>query len=599
MKNVPITDISYITNGSAISADVLNGPSVGLMQNVSILALATETFSEEILTSSNVAATLVIDSNIDSADLKGNISPGFISAIKIQEVNSSNNTDTFYAISLSGRSEVSSVSSQIELYSKLENKAKYVIKSSQVSSYYSGYSNINKARLLKNNGDSLALRIPRQNNTASVGLNSVSQFTAINNSDIAYTGATQAAVSLCKLPILDRISLASTMTISEFKGYFNSATQNQYALYFNAEGVITVKTNNQAADTVAGRFYVTVIDHSDKSKVLTLKLRNDGSDIANTNQITDSTDIHWFNIDVDSQGAPWDYTNENGSSRTINIYFKVDSDSSYTQIYTSNSSAFVPTQQLSDSYVYIPIATKVSSGIKFIDNIAPEILITDSQLDSVTPTATSSNLFDLKYLRSINNSIVRLSSVIKTGETFGRILCPENISRYIKHCLSLGDTIYIKLINLRVDTIKKPSLVEGADINLLQAIRTRSDSDSNTSFPGLSVFKANLSTKPMLLNIPSDGGTAELLALDPSPSNLSAFSMSNAFTVYSSMSSELTSNGSVALLTYELTDNNVSNIQPTPAPGSGENQMSRNIDITSSYKLIVSADVLFSFAELS
>ncbi len=608
MKNVPITDISYITNGSAISADVLNGPSVGLMQNVTAIALAAETFSEEILTTSNLAASLVIDSSIDTADLQGNISPGIISAVMVEHVNGSNYTDKFYAIKLDGRADSSTGSSQIEIYSGTENKARYVIKSSQVSSYYSGYSNIQKSRMLKNNGDSLALKIARQNTATSTGLNTVAQPSSLNvftnsgtgNADILYTAATQSGISLCKLPILDRVTLASTMTIGDLRGYFSSATQNQYVMYFNVAGGVTFRTNNQASEVVAARLYVTVPDHSDKSKILTLKLRNDEADVTSFSQITDLTDIHWFTVDTDHAGAPWDYTNDNGSAKTINIYFKLDSASSYTQIYTSEESAFVPTQNLPDNYVYIPLATKVSSGIKFIDNIAPELLVSDTHFSAANSTASSSKLFDMAYLRSINNQVVRIASVVKTGETFGRIICPEQIARYIRHCISLSDTVYIKLLNLTVDTIKKPALNSGVDPSTLQIIRTRSAVDGNNTFPGISVFRDNLgSTAPMSVATPASGSRADILALDPSPSNLSAYSISSAFTLVASTGAEMTSNGNIALLTYELTDNNTANISPKPAPGSGASQMSRNIDITSSYKLIITADVLFSFSNLS
>lgn len=604
MKNVPVTNISYITNGSPISADVLNGPSVGLMQNVSAIALAAETFSEEILTTTNLAASLVVDSDVTTAELEGNISQGFVSVIRNDIVNSSNITNSFYSIKLASRSE-SPTASQLEIYSKVDNSSKYVLKSSQLSSYYSGYSDSYKCRMLKNNGDSIALKIPRQESTSAVGLKAVSQATSVNGADLDYTAATQSGISLCKLPILDKITLSNSMTIGEFKGYFNSATSNQYALYFNAVGGVTIYTNNQAQQLVIGRFYVTVTDHSEKSKALVFNLLNDGASVGNISQVTDNTDIHGFTIDVDHEGAPWDYTTPSGSARTITIFFKLDSDNSYTQVYTATSSAFIPTQPVPDNYVYLPIATKTSSGIKFIDNVAPEILFTDSHIqpDSnyLSPIATSSSHVDLKYLRTINNSVIRLTSVVQTGQFFGRILLPEMVSKYIKHYSNLYDTSYVKLLKISANTIKKPALKGGVNPSYVPVIRVRTEVDQNNIFPGVQLFKQGLGSVSINMQIPDNGQSSEAITSDPTPSNLDSFSHPTIFQLISRTSNEMASNGSISVITYEITDSGKAqgSASTNVEPGTGSSQMSENIDTTSSYRIIVTADVLFSFGRLS
>ena len=587
MIKVVLEPIDYISNGDPISAAALNKPSVDLRSNTETLASALEQQSSNTDTLIDLTADLVIDSDVTSAAVTGGVSPGLITCYQESVVNSNNFTDKFYYVALRGNGS-SQTSSQLELYSAAQNNSKIVIKQSVVSDFYGGYYNIPKARMLKNNGDSLALKLPKS------GAGSVETYllpTSVDDSDSLYYGASQEGLQLCKLPVLNKISIKDSITISAFKAYLLIATSNSVNCSFTTGvsevGQITFSENNQAAAAINAKIYVTVREHCLNVSVVTAILENNGVAVNSIADITNSTNIVGFIVSTSETGSPWNYTENIADADTLTINYKKDTDVSYTQVYNQAAAGIVKPSEPDTNYLYIPIATKVSSGIKFIDNCVPDMSISDIATGS--STLVLSKLFSARDIRNTSSRIVKLSSVIKTGDFFGRILCPQDIAHYVTN---RGSSYSIRLLGIKVTTWLKPTNFNISPGNKLE-IRFRTNSDASSVFPGVTTFSGNLATSAIKFNLPDAGTSSYFIATDPtSPTTTSGYQVSQANII--THTAEMTNNGNIGLLTFELTESQTSLIYPTRPPGVDDTNMSQNIDISSNYFILVEADVLFT-----
>ncbi len=587
MIKVVLEPIDYISNGDPISAAALNKPSVDLRSNTETLASALEQQSSNTDTLIDLTADLVIDSDVTSAAVTGGVSPGLITCYQQSVVNSNNFTDKFYYVALRGNG-VSQTSSQLELYSAAQNNSKIVIKQSVVSDFYGGYYNIPKARMLKNNGDSLALKLPKS------GAGSVETYllpTSVDDSDSLYYGASQEGLQLCKLPVLNKISIKDSITISAFKSYLLTATSNSVNCSFTTGvsevGQITFSENNQAAATINAKIYITVREHCLNVSVVAAILENNGVAVDSIADITNSTNIVGFIVSTSETGSPWNYTENTADADTLTINYKKDTDVSYTQVYTQAAAGIVKTSEPDANYLYIPIATKVSSGIKFIDNCVPDMSISDIATGS--STLVLSKLFSAKDIRNTSSQIIKLSTVIKTGDFFGRILCPQDIAHYVTN---RGSSYSMRLLGIKVTTWLKPTNLNINPLSELQ-IRFRATSDFSSVFPGVTTFSGNLATRVIKFNLPDAGTSSYFIATDPTgPTTTSDYQVSQTNILTHTV--EMTNNGNIGLLTFELTDSLTSSLSPTKSPGSSADKMSQNIDITSNYFILVEADVLFT-----
>jgi hypothetical protein len=587
MIKVVLEPIDYISNGDPISAAALNKPSVDLRSNTETLASALEQQSSNTDTLIDLTADLVIDSDVTSAAVIGGVSPGLITCYQQSVVNSNNFTDKFYYVALRGNGS-SQTSSQLELYSAAQNNSKIVIKQSVVSDFYGGYYNIPKARMLKNNGDSLALKLPKS------GAGSVETYllpTSVDDSDSLYYGASQEGLQLCKLPVLNKISIKDSITISAFKAYLLTATSNSVNCSFttgvSGVGQITFSENNQAAAAINAKIYITVREHCLNVSVVTAILENNGVSVDSVADITNSTNIVGFIVSTSETGSPWNYTENIADADTLTINYKKDTDVSYTQVYNQAAAGIVKTSEPDTNYLYIPIATKVSSGIKFIDNCVPDMSISDIATGS--STLVLSKLFSARDIRNTSSRIVKLSSVIKTGDFFGRILCPQDIAHYMTN---RGSSYSMRLLGIKVTTWLKPTNLNTSPGNKLE-IRFRTNSDASSVFPGVTTFSGNLATQVIKFNLPDAGTSSYFIATDPtSPTTTSDYQVSQANILTHTL--EMANNGNIGLLTFELTESQTSLIYPTSPPGVDDANMSQNIDISSNYFILVEADVLFT-----
>jgi hypothetical protein len=584
MIKIALEPIDYISNGDPISAAALNKPSVDLRSNTETLASALEQHSANVDTFINLEADLVVDSDVVSASLKGGISPGFITCVEQSIVNSNNFTDKFYYIALRGNG-VGQISSQIELYSAAQNNSKIVLKESVLSDFYNGYYNVPKSRMLKNSGDSIALKFPKS------GAGSVQTYllpTSVDSSDLLYYGSSQEQLQLCKLPILNTVEIKNSMTIGQFKNYLLTATSNSVNCSFTVGvsevGQIVFSENNQNSAAINAGIYVTVLEHCLNAKVLTAVLKNGNVAVDSIASITDSTSIVGFKVSTSDSGSPWNYSESIDDATTLTINYKQDTSQVYTQVYTQVEAGIVKTSDPDTDYLYIPIATKTSSGIKFVNNCAPNMSLHDMPIDSGTLVCT--NLYSYRSIKNTSSSVIKLSSVIKTGKSFGRILCPKDIAIYLNNN---AGSYSIRLLGIKVTTILQPT-----NLNLTSQleIRFRTGSDASSVFPGIEFFTGNLATRAIKFNLPQPGSSSYFVAADPTSPNTTTDYVVSHLNVLSH-TSEMTSNGNIGLLTFELTESSTSILVPTRPPGVEDAQMSQNIDIKSNYYIVVEADILF------
>ena len=576
MIKIQLDNIDYISNGEAVSAAVLNKPSVDLRQNTEELKRSSEILSQEADILGNISTTLVIDNQHQgSYGLTGGVSPGYITTTRVKH----SSTESSYYFALR---DANTVLSQIELSSRIANNSKFVLKQATVSSYFDGYSTGFRHRRLNNNGDSVCLKIARQTNPlVNSGARAVYQKSSLGTGDLDYTAVTQEGLSLAKLPVINLVTMGYNTTIAELKNALMLASNSQYTFTVDNSGNITFVTSGANPQTVAAKFYVSVPDICGYSKVSKLNLTLASSNVQDSDLIKDLV------LDLDSDGAPWNYNSDSSSLSNVVIYFKRDNILSYTTVFERSSWVTVPTQEPDQNFIYWPIATLRNSVVEYTSDVIPAISIEDM------PIQGNSGSYSLvrsgkpaPSIQSLHNRLLKLGTQVVTTNYFSQIYLPNDIADSIAH--SAHSAVAARLVDITVRSVSVPSVSKPLPAGASLALLFRSDLQNNTwSFPGIVKYNGNLITAldDITIKLPLSGKSTSVACLDTS---------SYYFVFDQQVIQEAASNsGKIALITCELTDTTSGTGQLPPGISSGGT--SEYISTTNSeYKIIVEATILLS-----
>ena len=436
---VDFSSINYIANGNPINQTTLNKPSVSLETRTDELRRASLSNSDEL----SILSSLVFNASTGSDSVISNENW----AIKITgHLDKYSAQDSEREISYSVALQVGDFEqSVINVSSATENFGKYTITHDDLSNVFGGYGASKKSYRLKNNGDSICLKVPRQHSlTVDTGLKSAKQLYSYGNYDTTFSQENSNSFELVKLPLLNILELKTGLSLTSLNTYLATASSNAYK--------ILVSNTNE----------VTLVDIATEQEILnsSVVVSIDGSDNYEISKITvNSGSIKYLELATSVDNLPQDYDNSAASSgRSITIKYKVSS--TLTNIYTFSSSTVVPIQSLDEDYVYIPLVVKTPGSIKFSGSLG-EVPISNfsALLDSVSQDATSTNYLTNNGLNwgIQKNSIIKYKMSLPSS-VYYKDYKNTNLAAY----KSLVDTsASIKLSEIRIESKTAHSVTSG------------------------------------------------------------------------------------------------------------------------------------------
>jgi hypothetical protein len=417
---VDFSSVNYIANGNPINQTTLNKPSVSLETRTTELRRASLSNSIE----SDILSSLVMDISTGSES----VIPSSNWAIKVTgHLDKYSAQDSEKEISYSVSLQVGDFEqSVINLSSSIVNYGKYTITHDDLSSVFGGYGSSKKSYRLKNNGDSICVKVPRQHSlTVDTGLKSAKQTYSYGNYDTTFSQENANSFELVKLPLTNILELKSGLTLTSLNSYLATVSTNAYKIIVSDTGEVTLADSSTDQEILNSSVVVSI----------------DGSDNYEISKITfDSSNIKYLELSNSADNLPQDYDNSAASSgRAITIKYKINS--TVTNIYTYNSSTVVPIQILDEDYVYIPLVIKTPGSIKFSGNLG-EI-----------PLANFSSLLDSVAENSIYSVYLTNKGVnwgIKSGSTIVAKVSIDN-SEYYKDYLNTELAAYKALVDTSAD----------------------------------------------------------------------------------------------------------------------------------------------------
>jgi hypothetical protein len=398
---VDFSSINYIANGNPINQTTLNKPSVSLETRTDELRRASLSNSDEL----SILSSLVFNASTGSASVISNENwaikiTGHLDKYSVQD----SEREISYSVALQVGDFEQSV---INISSATENFGKYTITHDDLSSVFGGYGASKKSYRLKNNGDSICIKVPRQHSlTVDTGLKSAKQLYSYGNYDTTFSQENSNSFELVKLPLLNTLELKTGLSLTSLNTYLATASSNAYK--------ILVSNTNE----------VTLVDIATEQEILnsSIVVSIDGSDNYEISKITiDSSNIKYLELASSVDNLPQDYDNSSASSgRSITIKYKVSS--TVTNIYTFSSSTIVPIQSLDEDYVYIPLVVKTPGSIKFSGGLGE------------VPISNFSALLDSGYQDSTYTNYLT-----NTGLNWG-----IQKNSIIKYKMSLPSSVYYK-----------------------------------------------------------------------------------------------------------------------------------------------------------
>jgi hypothetical protein len=437
---VDFSSVNYIANGNPINQTTLNKPSVSLEARTTELRRASLSYSAE----DSIVGSLVFDistgtSSVISSENWAIKVTGHLDKYSAQD----SEREISYSVALQVGDFEQSV---INVSSSKENFGKYTITHDDLSNVFGGYGASKKSYRLKNNGDSINIKVPRQHSlTVDTGLKSAKQTYSYGNYDTTFSQENSNAFELVKLPLINILELKTGLTLASLNTYLATASTNAYKILLDSEGTISL------------------VDISTEQQILnsSVLVSIDGSDNYEIDKVAlNSSNIKYLELANSVDNLPQDYDNSAASSgRSITIKYKVNS--TVTNIYTFTSSTVVPIQSLDEDYVYIPLVVKTPGSIKFAGNIG-EIPISNfsSLLDSGSQDSTVSNYLTNKGINwgIVKNSIIRYKMSIPSS-IYYKDYSNINLAAY----KSLVDTsAIIKLSEIKVEAETAHSVTSGS-----------------------------------------------------------------------------------------------------------------------------------------
>ena len=342
---VEFSNINYIANGNALNQTTLNKPSASLELRTNELRRATLT---------NEVEKSIIDSlvySVHSGDITSPI-PNSDWRIKVNchlDTYSAQgiNKEVSYSVALSMDNYDQTF---INIGSSKYNSAKYTIKHSDFSSLFGGYSSAYRGSRLKNNGDSICLKVPRQESlTVDSGLKVATQSKSTGNYDATFSTTNSNTYDLVKLPLLSTVELDVTYTLASLNTALGIVSTNSYSIAI--EDVTNrpyLKSNSTQLEVAGSKILASIAD---------------GPDFEVSSMLIDSLAISSLGLLVDGDNLPSDYN----SADPLDITFKYKlSGSSAVDIAIVQDAGLVVFSDLDNSYVYIPVVTKTANSIELL-----------------------------------------------------------------------------------------------------------------------------------------------------------------------------------------------------------------------------------------
>jgi hypothetical protein len=153
----------------------------------------------------------------------------------------------------------------INIGSSKYNSAKYTIKHSDFSSLFGGYSSAYRGSRLKNNGDSICLKVPRQESlTVDSGLKVATQSKSTGNYDATFSTTNSNTYDLVKLPLLSTVELDVTYTLASLNTALGIVSTNSYSIAI--EDVTNrpyLKSNSTQLEVAGSKILASIADGPD------------------------------------------------------------------------------------------------------------------------------------------------------------------------------------------------------------------------------------------------------------------------------------------------------------------------------------------------
>lgn len=455
---VDFSSVNYIANGNALNATSLNKPSVSLEARTTELRRASLSSNKE----SSITNSLVYSIHRS----ENSVFPEGSWAIKVTaHLDSYSLQNLSKQVSYSFGLVVPDYSdSYINITSSLFNKSKYTVKHADLSTLFGGYVASYSGSRLKNNGDSVCLKVPRQHSlTVSTGLDSAAQSKSTGNYDISFSTTNSNSYELVKLPLLNSIQVTTTLSLATVNTYLGISSSNQYKLVVGEDSV-PVLTDIATDTPVAGsKILISLGSSSTKYELATMTL--------SSGNITSVTLV------VDGDNLPSDYVTD--SAIDFTLWYKVSG--VYQDIAEIGASAKVAVQDLDEDYVYLPIACKKQDSIEFLNGLLSVPLDSFSALNDETSVNTTLS----QYLTESGlnwgfhaGKEVSVVGRIKWGVpdlfNYWYDYYNKDLAAYLTNVATSG--IKLVLSQIEIDTIDVPNVSSGPSLPHI-CVRNYSNSD--------------------------------------------------------------------------------------------------------------------------
>ncbi len=412
MIKITLDNTNYIVNGDPISASALNKPSVTLSQNTTELAGKLRAYTNDTEILNSLCARLVKSSDFSK---QGRLSVGGYEL----------DNKKYYDIRLAGNAGGSqNFHSQIELYSKVYNAGRLIINHSALSDYFNGYTNSteDKGRRLSNNGDCIAVKLLRNESIASPqGISTIKQqysnYSSPSTGDDTYSSTVQ-AVDLVKLPLQTTATLTTQDLFSELQTAFSAEYNAAYSLTLSSSGVPIISSTGATPSIQAASLYITITDTTYISKVSKINLSNGY--------------ISSIELDTSYDSIPFNYQESQANKKQFQILANFEA---YPSVFTVvkdylTSYVYVATNINDSNYLYIPLITKTSNAIVFIDNIVDPIPL--EEIDTSSYSELNRLTFSPLTRRiELDGLTTRITSVVSNPNTKGSVKLPASIAQQI------------------------------------------------------------------------------------------------------------------------------------------------------------------------
>jgi hypothetical protein len=460
MMKVDFSSVNYIANGNALNATSLNKPSVSLEARTTELRRAS--------LSSNIEKSIT-DSAVYSIHRSENsVLPEGSWAIKVTA-----HLDTYSIQNLSKQVSYSFglvvpdySDSYINISSSLFNKGKYTIKHSDLSSLFGGYASSYSGSRLKNNGDSICVKVPRQHSlTVNTGLNSAVQLKSTNNHDITFSTINSNVYELVKLPLLDTIQVTTTLSLTTLNTYVGISSSNLYKIVVDANSVPVLTDIATDTSVANSKLYVSFADSVSPPKYELATM------------VIESGNVVGLTLVVDGDNLPSDYVTD--SSIDFKLWYSVSGISQ--EIAEIASSAKIAVQSLNEDYVYLPIACKKSDSIEFLNGLYSIPLISFSDINEETSAnatvdqyLTESGLNWGFYAGKEITALGRIKHGVPDLFNYSYDYYNKDLAAYLTYVAKSG--IKLLLSEIQVDTLDVPNILNLPGLPHI-CIRNYSNSD--------------------------------------------------------------------------------------------------------------------------